>query len=174
MCIRDSYYIDLPDDEYINVPSLYPDFKLKGRSVASVLRFNEEWISYLKLIKGVGVGNFSSSKFKPFRTYHKKSLVTIKQIMNAKDLIKEGKIMSHCVATYAGECAKGDSSIWSLKIRSSNKKVKNVLTIEILENEKHINEALGKCNRNATKLEHQWLKAWAEKEGLKLCYDGNG
>lgn len=153
--------------EPIDVVPLYPNFQLKGRSVASVLRFCEEWKKYINLIKATGSGgDFQPSKVQPFRLHHGKTLVLIKQIKNVKSLIKEGKTMSHCVATYAGECASGQSSIWMMKLHLPTKKIKKALTIEILEKEKTINEALGKCNRSATDLENKWLEAWAEREGL--------
>ena len=166
------FYIDSSEvDDSIEVLPLYPDFKLKGRSVASVLRFHEEWKNYLDMIKGIGKRkDFKSSEIKSFRIYHGKTLITIKQIKNVKELFKEGKKMSHCVGTYAGKCADNSSSIWTMKQHLPNKKVEKFLTIEILEKEKIINEALGKSNRAATDLENKWLKAWAEKEQLKCAW----
>ena len=166
---KDEFYIDLPAlEDRVEVSALYPDFKLKGRSVASVLRFCEEWKRYINLIKGMGDSkDFKKSTIQPFRIYNGKTLVTIKQIRNVKELFKEGKQMSHCVGTYAGKCVKASSSIWTMKLHLPNKKVKKALTVEILENEKSINEALGKGNRPSTDLENKWLKAWAAREELK-------
>ena len=164
-----NYYVNVSGiSDVIEVPPLYPDFKLKGRTVASVLRFYEEWKTYINLIKSIGDGgDFPPSKVRPFRCYHGKILILIKQIRNVKSLIKEGKTMNHCVATYAGECAKGRSSIWTMKFHLPNRKIEKALTIEILENEKSINEALGKFNRSASDWENKWLQIWAKREHLK-------
>ena len=162
------FYVDSPGVDGISVAPLYPDFALKGRSIASVLRFYEEWKSYLNMIKGIGENkDFKPSSFQSFRIHHGKMLVTIKQIKNVKELFEEGKKMKHCVGTYAGHCVNSHSSIWTMKLHLPNKKVEKALTIEVLEKEKSINEALGKCNRDATDLENKWLEAWAKREQLK-------
>jgi len=160
---KDNFYVYVSGiDERIFVPALYPDFQLKGRSVTSVLRFYDEWIGYINLMKEIGKGgDFQPSKVQPFRLNLGKTLVLIKQIKNVPSLIKEGKTMNHCVATYAGKCASGHSSIWTMKLHLPNNKIKKALTIEILEKEKTINEALGKHNRDSTDVEDKWLKAWA-------------
>ncbi len=152
----------------IDVPPLYPGFKLKGRSVASVLRFCEEWKKYINLIKDIGKGaNFKTSRFQPFRMSYGKTLVVIKQVKSVRGLVKEGKLMNHCVATYAGECASGESTIWTMKLYPPNQKAKKALTIEVLEENGFINEALGQFNRAASGLEEKWLVKWAEQEGLE-------
>ncbi len=156
----------------VEVLPLYPDFKLKGRSVASALRFCEEWKNYIQLIKAIGKGaDFKPSKFQPFRTCHGKTIVVIKQIRNIQALVREGKQMNHCVASYAGECASGESSIWTMKLYPLKGKMKKALTIEVLEKSGKVNEALGKFNRSPSKLEEQWLAAWTEREGITNLSD---
>ena len=112
--------------------------------------------------------DFRPSKFHPFRTNHGKTIVVIKQIRNIQALVREGKQMNHCVASYAGECASGESSIWTMKLYPLKGKMKKALTIEVLEKSGKVNEALGKCNRDPSALEKKWLLVWAEQEGLNI------
>lgn len=155
--------------ESIVIPALFPVFEFKGRTVASVLRFVKEWEDYVKLAKENGTnGVFLNSLIKPFKLSQKKTFVTISQIKTLKDLVKEGKVMGHCVGTYGNSCLKNYTSIWSLRKRMPNGKIKNMLTIEVNEVHQTIEQIKGKFNRNPNADEMEWVKDWATKENLKL------
>lgn len=155
-------------NESIWIPALYPDFSLKGRTVASVLRFVEKWNAYIQLVKEKGsCGNFVISSVKSFRKIHNKSIIGIRQIITLKALYKEGHHMSHCVATYAEDCIKGHSSIWSMRQFLSNGKSKRMVTIEVQESDKKIVQVSGKSNRGEKMHEIALIKSWAKQEGLE-------
>ncbi len=156
------------------VPALFPEFKFKGRTIASVLKYVEKWRAYVQLAKDAGVGGeFKISPIQSMRITQGKRLIRIRQITNLKNLALEGNKMNHCVATYAGECLSGTSSIWSMNEILAVGKMKRLITIEVIEKTKMIEQASGNSNRDLNEMEKKWLKAWVEKEGLvcKNIYD---
>lgn len=150
------------------VPALFPEFKFKGRTVASVLKFVEKWRAYIQIAKDAGVGGeFKISPIKSMRIKQGKRLIRIRQITNLKNLALEGNKMNHCVATYAGECLNGTSSIWSMNEILSVGKMKRLITIEVEEETKKVLQASGNSNRDLYEKEKRWLQMWAEKEKLQ-------
>ncbi len=154
------------------VPALFPEFKFKGRTVSSVLKFVEKWRAYVQIAKDAGVGGeFKISPIKSMRIKQGKRLIRIRQITNLKNLALEGNKMNHCVATYAGECLSGTSSIWSMNEILSVGKMKRLITIEVEEETKKVLQASGKSNRELYEIEKKWLQMWGEKEGLSLAIE---
>ncbi len=166
-------WIDLPGiNDSVNIDPLYPDFKFKGRTIASVLRYVEKWRKYIKVIQDYSrLGKFKISEVKPFRKNCKKNKIVIRQIKSVKGLAKEGTRMNHCVATYADSCCASRSSVWSMQELFPCGKVKYLLTIEVCEKEKTIDERRGLSNRDPYPHEELWLKEWAALEGLELGYN---
>lgn len=160
--------INIPNSEEKGwVPALFPDFKLKGRTIASVLKYVEKWRTYVQIAKDAGtIGEFKTSAIRAMRIKQGKRLIRIRQITNLKNLALEGNKMNHCVATYAGECLSGASSIWSMNEILAVGKMKRLITIEVEESTKKVLQASGNSNRDLKEMEKKWLKAWVEKEGL--------
>ena len=157
------------------IAALFPDFIFKGRTVVSVLKFVEKWKDYLKLAKDAGnAGVFKVSAIQPMRIIQGKRLIRIRQIMNLKNLVLEGTKMNHCVASYAGECLSGASSIWSMREFLSVGKSKHLITIEVEEKTKKVEQASGNSNRGLTDMEKKWLLTWVEKEGLGIVIENLG
>ena len=155
-------------DEKAWVAALFPEFKFKGRTVASVLKYVEKWRAYVQLAKDAGVdGEFKVSPIQSMRIKQGKRLIRIRQITNLKNLALEGNKMNHCVATYAGECLSGTSSIWSMNEILAIGKMKRMITIEVNEKNKSIEQASGNSNRELNEMEKRWLKTWVEKEKLE-------
>ncbi len=158
-------------EDAISIPALYPDFSFKGRTVASVMKFVDKWITYVNMYKEMGtIGEFKTSPVQPFKVKHHKNVVRFRQIKTLKGLVLEGTLMNHCVGTYGVYCIKGESSIWSVREIFPHGKIKKLLTIEI-EEEKRISQINGKNNRYAKNHEMQWIKTWAEREGLTISGD---
>ncbi|MFK8008250.1 MAG: PcfJ domain-containing protein [Saprospiraceae bacterium] len=150
------------------VPALFPEFKFKGRTVVSVLKYVEKWRAYVQLAKDAGVGGeFKVSPIQSMRIKQGKRLIRIRQITNLKSLALEGNKMNHCVATYAGECLSGTSSIWSMNEILAVGKMKRLITIEVEEKTKKVLQASGNSNRDLYEIEKKWLKKWVEKEELE-------
>ncbi|ALA47954.1 putative PcfJ-like protein [Brevibacillus phage Sundance] len=84
----------------------------------------------------------------------------------SNDLIKEGESLSHCVASYVKDVAKGLCKI--LFLRETRNVETPVVTIEIRGNQ--IKQIRGKGNRIPTNPEKEFVEKWAEKKNLTLQY----
>ncbi|MFK7774536.1 MAG: PcfJ domain-containing protein, partial [Saprospiraceae bacterium] len=159
----DIYVKDCEEEAW--VPALFPEFKFKGRTVTSVLKYVEKWRTYVQLAKEAGAGGeFKISSIQSMRIKQGKRLIRIRQIINLKNLALEGNKMNHCVASYAGECLSGTSSIWSMNEILTIGKMKRLITIEVQEKTKKILQASGNSNRGLHEMEKRWLKKWVERE----------
>jgi len=166
------YILSFSEVSYkIEVDPLFPDFSFKGRTISSALNLESKWKEYLQILRETGTkGALPESNTQPF-TYRSKNgkIYTFRQILSVKDLIKEGKRMNHCVATYSTNCVKKICSIWAVQIRFPKGLTKNLLTIELVESSKYLEQIQGMCNRNPSKEEMVAIKAWATKETLTIC-----
>jgi len=166
------YLLSFPEVSYkIEVEPLFPNFSFKGRTISSALSMENKWKEYLQILRETGSkGALPLSTTQPF-TYRSKNgkTYTFRQILSVKDLITEGKRMHHCVATYSKNCLKKICSIWAVQIRFPKGLTKNLLTIELVETSKHLEQIQGMCNRNPSKEEMEAIKDWANKETLTIC-----
>src|SRR5690606_27946337 len=132
-----------------------PNLSMNGRVADSLLRRVNEWHrrlandntqqlrqwqpSGISGFEGVA-GSLDSQNFKRW---------TIRELLSSKALIAEGRQMKHCVATYAGSCARAHSSIWSVEVETREGTAK-MLTVEARNNTRSISQARGKANRLPT------------------------
>lgn len=84
----------------------------------------------------------------------------------AEDVVEEGESLSHCVASYVKDIAKGLCKIMFLR-RTENLE-DSVVTIEIRGN--NVRQVRGRSNRVPTEREKEFVKLWAEKKELKVSY----
>lgn len=163
---RLSHLIDYIENERRN----RPDFSLKGRSLAALLRRMEAWHEELGQLKEL---KFKANSWLPcgIQPFHqaikKQEAYVIEEINTQYDLIEEGRVMRHCVASYVDGCIEGRHSIWSLFKQTSSGSVR-LLTIQV-NHRKSIVQACGPHNRQPTKQEQQLLKKWAIFAQLKLA-----
>ena len=75
--------------------------------------------------------------------------------------------MRHCVYTYASKCRRGETTIWSLRLRVSSKE-KRVATIEVHPSKGEIIQIRAKRNMHAGLDASQVIRQWAELAGLKV------
>ena len=80
------------------------------------------------------------------------------------DMISEGKLLSHCVASYVDDVINGKCKI--LFMRKTDSLESSLLTIEIREN--NIIQIKGFGNRHHTEAEDLFIKKWAEKKELRI------
>jgi hypothetical protein len=157
---RAERYQNRSNDNYNAKP-----FSITGRSAAALLRGMEEWHNELSFVKkfrkasyepsGVNNGKWKSNK---------KSLLdawTIEEVLTSKDLAKEGRSLSHCVASYAHSIEEGHVSIWSLKLNGMR-----MVTIELSNSDRRVRQCRGKYNRMATDAERDIISLWARKNHL--------
>src|SRR5206468_8379399 len=117
-------------------PPPRPDYSMKGRTVASILRQVEDWHKELGLDTQQPSLSWRHSTLKDFRLVEGSEALgnmrvwTITELLTSRALILEGQAMRHCVATYAKSCADRQTSIWSM-LMESQKGRHRVLTIEV-------------------------------------------
>lgn len=147
-----------------------PDFSLKGRTIASMVRRMDAWHRELWQLKYLEnkAKNWLPSTFSGFegKTTFVEGEFEFVQILDQHDLIEEGREMRHCVASYVDGCIAGNYSIWSLRKKST---LERLLTLQINQ-QGSIVQACGPHNRSPEKHERQLLKDWAKTAGLKLDY----
>jgi hypothetical protein len=171
-----------PDGGVVYLDPPEPDFTMKGRTVASLLRRVEAWHRELARETRSLPGCWPASGIGGYTTVDEDAEAgalrcwTIEEILSSHDLQEEGKAMNHCVATYRHSCAHGQKSIWSMKVEYPASGVKRrVLTIEVINRTKYIRQVRGRGNSLPTRSisgrsQDGWaiLQQWARQEGLAM------
>lgn len=88
---------------------------------------------------------------------------TIRQLKTPLELFIEGRVLSHCVASYTQAAASGRSVIFGLR-RDGRRRV----TLEISGHSGTLVEALGKANRLPHPEEVRVIQHWATEVGIRL------
>lgn len=150
-----------------------PNFTMKGRTPASLLRQVEAW--HLMLARQEQPkAEWSPSGIAEFEFVEGSEqggslkIWTLKELLSTKTLFAEGRTMKHCVATYARSCARGECSIWTLEVESFDGRRK-VLTVEVNLRTRVICQARGKCNIEPGEKHRGILRRWAEQARLTLA-----
>ncbi len=150
-----------------------PNFSMRGRSVATLLRNVALWHRQLGIeAKSKNLqwqrSTFDDYKFIEGEEGRKNMKIwTIRELVSSRELHAEGRQQKHCVASYAHSCSKGISSIWTMDVQNYESHQKKV-TIEIDLKYKTICQIRGKENRLATDIEMSVINRWAMKENLKV------
>jgi hypothetical protein len=153
-----------------------PDFSMKGRTPASLLRQVESWHRTLTRVQQPPA-EWLPSGIRSFEFIEGSErggnlkIWTISELLSSKALVAEGRTMKHCVASYARSCAHGDSSIWSLEVETFEGQEK-VLTIEVRPATKLICQVRGKSNALPAEKHRGILRRWAEQAGLQMASYG--
>lgn len=172
---------ELNSQTFINICDFFrsridedPFFSLKGRTLASVIRLSNEWhADQLRLQNPIGM----NAEWPPLHTikltaYFSKDPDGTKrdwnffEITSGKELYKEGKHQSHCVGSYAQECLKGGTRIFSLRQENSTTRV----TIELRQygSNWEIVQARGKYNKEPSAAAAAVIKSWTKDHGFSL------
>jgi hypothetical protein len=155
-------------------PPLQPNFSMRGRTPDTLLRQVDAWHRRLGKESRGGHAQWMKSKYADFRYVEGKAqsrnmkVWTIRELLNSKELIAEGRTLQHCVATYAHSCLAGHTSIWTMDLQTSYELEKR-LTIELHLRTKTIRQVRGLRNRLAAKPEMQVIRLWASKEGFRIA-----
>jgi hypothetical protein len=150
-----------------------PTFMMKGRTPASLLRLVDAWHGSLPAKKQPLV-DWPRSEIAPLEFVEgsvsagNRRTWTTTELLTTKALVDEGRIMCHCVATYARSCAHGQTSIWTLEVDEAGGRRK-VLTLEVNRASKVICQARGKRNALPSEKHLNVLRRWAEHAGLALA-----
>ncbi len=93
---------------------------------------------------------------------------TIRELLDSSELIVEGRVMRHCVASYVGRCAKQRSSIWSMTCFSYLGQ-EHVLTIEVDPNTRTVVQAKAKRDSHPSPEARKIMLRWARQVGLGVA-----
>ena len=137
-----------------------PNFNFKGKSLKKLLADAESWEQSAHEDRVIGLEWLPSKKIAPLQFQYPEQgpLWSIRELLSSSELVREGKVMGHCVGEggYANACYDGESTIWSLSCDQDN-----LLTIEVEVEENNITEMRGYENRLPTPQELNVVRIWA-------------
>ena len=88
--------------------------------------------------------------------------------MDSGALHTEGRAMHHCVYSYANRCRRGETTIWSLRLRINGEE-KWMATIEVDPRRLSIIQARAKCNLRPGVRSLEIMRQWAAWAGLHIA-----
>ena len=155
-----------------------PNLSMKGRTARSLLRQVREWHERLKRPKKVAPLSWEHSEIGDFALVERDNLEprrswTIRELVSSDELHREGEAMRHCVGSYVGACARGKTSIWSMRFENSERRFR-VMTIEVDLDTRTIRQVRRRFNISANKKALDVMRLWAERERLKIMFWNEG
>jgi len=146
-----------------------PHMEVKGRNFNNLIEEAYRW--YVKAQR-FDLDTFPdwASRVNSFVKEEEKVQFFILPLKTKKDLVDEGNFMQHCVADYAPDCVRGETSIWSLRQRSEEGGSQRLLTIE-LRPDLTIVQVQGQANSYPGAREMNLLEAWAQGNELKVLLE---
>lgn len=165
-------YVDRGVEEVMDPPQ--PNFSMNGRTPTTLLRQVNDWHRELgKVTRGGelqwGRADIGEFLYRIKRKHRKSKMWQIRELLSTDELFDEGRRMNHCVSSYGQSCYKGIKSIWTMESKEEDEKTQKLLTIEVLMEDKRINQVRGKGNRLPTAGEMSVLNRWAAKEDLTIA-----
>ncbi|MHC5540604.1 PcfJ domain-containing protein [Singulisphaera rosea] len=158
------------DETEITLDPPQPDFSIKGRTVASLMRQVEAWRAEAKPPEPVRRQiRWERSDVGEYRCEDSRGHAwAIRELLDSDALAAEGKAMQHCVADYTVACSKRVSTIWSMEFEADTG-WKRLVTIEVDPKSRNIVQASMKCNESPDEACLAVLKEWATTEQLELA-----
>ena len=151
----------------------WPDFSIKGRTVASMLRLVQEWNADVMERKPDHDFSWPVSNVQGFRFVENGDAAenprewTIHELVSSAELYLEGRALRHCVYTYAPKCRRGETNIWSLRLRVGGQE-KRIATIEVNPRKGEIIQTRAKANSCAGTQAQEMIRRWAAVAGLRV------
>lgn len=155
-------------------PAPCPDFAMKGRTVKSLLRLVTAWHTDLSTHKPDKCFSWQASPIDGYRFLEKRDgdgdhrEWTIQELTDSGALHSEGKAMRHCVYSYADRCRRGETTIWSLRLRVNGDE-KRMVTVEVDPRRRAIVQTRAKCNRWPGDRSAEIIRQWAD--WAKLAFE---
>lgn len=163
--------VDGPDGPVVQPPP-DPDFSLEGRTRDSVLHLMDEW--YAASRRADDAVTWRPSGLRPLtlrfpaeRPGGPLAIWEVCELTTGAELRAEGDALRHCVGTYSQDCAKGESSIWSIRRRRGDT-VRSFATIEIDPAFRRVVQARAFRNRPVAGRARTVLQAWCARERIRL------
>jgi hypothetical protein len=151
----------------------WPDFSIKGRTLRSVLRLVAAWHSDLSANQPAHWFSWKSSGIRGYRFWEKRPEGeqdrdwTIEELLDSGALQAEGRALRHCVYSYANHCRRGETTIWSLRLRVNDQE-KRMVTIEVDPLRRSVIQVRAKCNLIPRGRSLEIIRQWAEWAGLRF------
>lgn len=149
-------------------PPPQPNLSMQRRTPETLLRQVEEWHGELRKTKGIDQRFWRPSGWKAasFETGSKDERVTWRftELLTGAELADEGRMMRHCIATYADSCVRGAYSVWSMQREYGARE--KVLTIAV-DAKGVVVEARGRANRLPDAGEKELVGKWMRHSGLR-------
>ena len=92
---------------------------------------------------------------------------TIRELLTSPELYLEGRSLRHCVFTYAPKCRRGETTIWSLRLRTDLHE-KRMATIEVNPQKGEIIQTRARANSYAGEHSQEIIRRWAQTAGLQI------
>jgi hypothetical protein len=151
--------------------AVQPNLSMQGRSPDALLRQVERWHRELARAGHRGRGiSWASSGISPLAwttgSGETRQISRTRELLSSAALSAEGRLMRHCVATYARVCAAGGSSIWALELHSRDG-IHKRQTVEVSHGV--IVQTRGRFNALPTPKDLATLRVWAAQAGLRLA-----
>jgi PcfJ-like protein len=152
------------------LPPAQPNLSMHGRSPDALLAQVERWHRQLMRQKHVSPVLFPGSGIAAFR--HEvgpgpDEIWHIRELASAVELREEGRLLKHCVLSYAASCAAGNNSIWTMEVEMPGGTIEKRQTIQVTK-AGHIVQCRGKLNRLPNAREINILQRWAQLARLKI------
>jgi hypothetical protein len=142
------------------------DYHLKGKTLQSLMRQSDEWHNRFSTTKGVQ--SWKPCGIENYRAKHEQEIVILEELTNSIQLVQEGNTMRHCVASYAYYCAKGRTSIFSMRKYLGDVKLEVMATVEIDLASRKVVQAKARMNNAISKEAKKHLVAWADNQSLTV------
>jgi len=151
----------------------WPDFSIKGRTPASMMRLVREWNADMTSKNPRDSFSWPTSNIQGFRfiedcdgpEHHREW--TVHELLASPELYLEGRALRHCVFTYAPKCRRGETTIWSLRLRTGQNE-KRMATIEVNPRKGEIIQTRAKANSYVGERSQEMIRRWAEAAGLQI------
>lgn len=160
-----------------------PMFTMKGRTLTALQQRVQEWHEELardskkprSSWQPTGIGDFLVQEKDSYGT---ENVWTIRELLNTVAMLEEGRELKHCVRTYADDCQKGKTSIWSLRVRPTHdSKTRRLLTIEVNNSRRAIVQVRGSCNKTLGSFRNNgrmmtaaaMLRRWSQEQKLSIA-----
>jgi hypothetical protein len=136
----------------VEAPPPQPNFTMKGRSAAKLLRQVDAWHGQLNRASDVVFQSWQPSGVRPFELEDETPELgpvrwTIQELLSSWELVAEGTAMNHCVVSYSDQCADGRTTIWSVCLqREGQEQRENVLSVAIDIETRAVTQARGRYN----------------------------
>ncbi len=157
----------VPALDYVHHQLRYtPEYSLRGRTAASLLRAMHAWHDRLAPPRYVLPEHYEPSGFEGASFEIGRDRWTAREILTGADLQAEGNRQRHCVVTYSSDIVCGRCSIWVLESDGSDQK--SHVTIEVDNESRTIVQARRAYNALPDRRERLALECWAACAGLRI------